>query len=158
MTQLLDLGSLGHAEKDVLILALWEQVQKLSARVAELEVKLGGPPKAPENPSVPPSQARKANKATNKHGKRLTKRYGKDRDSLFTFMTECAVPPTNNASERDIQPSTVLRNVTGGFRSDWASGFHAAILSTRNTGRRHDLSAFQAIQTALDGDPVLRPG
>ena len=34
--------------------------------------------------------------------KRLRKRYGKDRDSLFTFMTERDVPATNNGSERDI--------------------------------------------------------
>ena len=44
MTRLPDLGGLSHAEKDVLIRALWEQVEKLSARVAELEAKLGGPP------------------------------------------------------------------------------------------------------------------
>ncbi len=58
MTRLPDLGGLGHAEKDALILALWEQIEKLSARVAELEAKLDGPPKTPENSSVPPSQAR----------------------------------------------------------------------------------------------------
>ncbi len=47
--------------------------------------------------------------------KRLRKRYGKDRDSLFTFMTEPGVPPTNNGSERDIRPSTIFRKVTNGF-------------------------------------------
>ncbi len=95
---------------------------------------------------------------TNKDGKRLRKRYAKDRDSLFTFMTERAVPPTNNGSERDIRPSTIFRKVTGGFRSDWGSDLYAAVRSTLNTGRRHDLSALQAIQTALNGEPILRPG
>ncbi len=56
---------------------------------------------------------------TNAHGIRLRKRYGKDRDSLFTFMTERAVPPTNNGSERDLRPSTIFRTVTNGFRSEW---------------------------------------
>ena len=45
MTQLPDLSRLSHDEKDALILALWAQVQLLTARVAELEAKLGVPPK-----------------------------------------------------------------------------------------------------------------
>ena len=40
---------------------------------------------------------------------RVPWRYGKDHDSLFTFMTERGVPPTNNGSERDIRTLTVFR-------------------------------------------------
>jgi len=39
------------------------QVQTLVARVAELEAKLGGPPKTPDNSSLPPSQGKKPNRA-----------------------------------------------------------------------------------------------
>src|SRR5271157_1637060 len=39
------------------------QVQTLTARVAELEAKLGAPPKTPDNSSVPPSQGKKPNRA-----------------------------------------------------------------------------------------------
>ena len=53
MTQLPDLSRLSNDEKDALILALWAQVQLLTARVAELEAKLGVPPKTPDNSSVP---------------------------------------------------------------------------------------------------------
>ena len=35
-----DLSQLSEAEKDALILALWTQVQALTARVAELEARL----------------------------------------------------------------------------------------------------------------------
>ena len=42
MTELPDLSQLTHEEKDALIRALWAQVQALTARVAELEAKLGG--------------------------------------------------------------------------------------------------------------------
>ncbi len=98
-----------------------------------------------------------ASQPSNAHGKRLRKRYGKDRDSLFTFITEREVPPTNNGSERDIRPSTTFRKVTGGFRSEWGGDLYAAVRSTLNTGRCHDLSALQAIQTALNGEPI-RPG
>ncbi len=62
MTPLPDLSSLSHDEKDALIRALWAQVQALTARVAELEAKLGAPPKTPDNSSVPPSQGKKPNR------------------------------------------------------------------------------------------------
>ena len=45
--------------------------------------------------------------------------------------------------------STVLRKVTTGFRSDRGRDLFAAVRSIVNTGQRHGLSAFQAIQKAL---------
>ncbi|HYJ31752.1 MAG TPA: transposase, partial [Candidatus Binatia bacterium] len=74
MTQLPDLSRLSHDEKDALILALWAQVQLLTARVAELEAKLGVPPKTPDNSSVPPSKGHKPNQA--KKAKRSGPRQG----------------------------------------------------------------------------------
>src|SRR5215217_7897364 len=62
MDRLPDLTSLSHDEKDALIRALWAQVQALTARVAELEAKLGVPPKAPDTSSLPPSQGKKPNR------------------------------------------------------------------------------------------------
>jgi transposase len=57
-----DLGRLTEAEKDTLILALWAQVQALTARVAELEERLNEPPKTPSNSSLPPSKSHKVNR------------------------------------------------------------------------------------------------
>lgn len=90
--------------------------------------------------------------------KRLRKRYGKDRGSLFTFMTERGVPPTNNGSERDLRPSATFRKVTGGFRSDWAPDFYAAVRSTLNTGRKQGLTAFQTIERTLSGRTIFQAG
>src|SRR6266481_5286221 len=39
------------------------RIEELTRRVAELEAMLGGPPKTPDNSSVPPSQGRKPNRA-----------------------------------------------------------------------------------------------
>ncbi|MDQ2763811.1 MAG: DUF6444 domain-containing protein [Pseudomonadota bacterium] len=58
MTELPDLSQLTREEKDALIRALWAQVQALTVRVAELEARLGAPPKTPDNSSLPPSKAR----------------------------------------------------------------------------------------------------
>ena len=66
MDRLPDLSSLMPAEKDALIQALWAQVQALTARVAELEAKLGVPPKTPDNSSMPPSQGERRTAATSR--------------------------------------------------------------------------------------------
>ena len=63
MTELPDLSQLTHDEKDALIRALRAQVQVLTARVAELEAKLAGPPTTPGNSSLPPSRGKKPNRA-----------------------------------------------------------------------------------------------
>ena len=55
-----DLSLLSHEQKDALITALMAQVAALTARVAELEAKLGLPPKTPDNSSLPPSKGQKA--------------------------------------------------------------------------------------------------
>lgn len=55
-----DLSDLSHAEKDALILRLAALADALTKRVAELEARLGQPPKTPDNSSTPPSRALKA--------------------------------------------------------------------------------------------------
>src|SRR3954454_4236752 len=62
MTPPPDLSKLTEAEKDALILALWVQVQALTARVAELEARLNEPSKTPSNSSLPPSKGHKVNR------------------------------------------------------------------------------------------------
>src|SRR5208337_1606644 len=54
-----NLSNLSHAQKDALIASLMAQVAALTARLAELEAKLGLPPKTPDNSSVPPSKGQK---------------------------------------------------------------------------------------------------
>ncbi len=62
MNDLPDLSALSHGEKAALIRALWAQVQALTARVAELEARLGEPPKNSDNSSQPPSRDNKPNR------------------------------------------------------------------------------------------------
>lgn len=70
MAQLPDLSRLSHGEKDALISGLWEQVQTLTHRVAELEARLNEPPKNSGNSSVPPSRDRKPNRPERSPGTR----------------------------------------------------------------------------------------
>jgi transposase len=69
-----DLRKLTEAEKDTLILALWAQVQTLTARVAALEARLNQPAKTSGNSSLPPSKSHKANRP--EKGKRAGPRQG----------------------------------------------------------------------------------
>jgi transposase len=94
----------------------------------------------------------------NPHGKRLRKRYGKVRNSLFTFLEHPDVPPDNNSSERELRPTATYRKVTGGFRSNWSANLYAAIRSVVGTAARRGRNAYQAIRAGLDGETVVQPG
>jgi transposase len=95
---------------------------------------------------------------TNSHGKRLRKRYGKVRNSLFTFLEHPDVPPDNNSSEREVRPTATYRKVTGGFRSVWAADLFADVRSIVGTAARCGIDAYDAIRTVLRGGSVLQPG
>src|SRR5438105_2817388 len=58
---------------------------------------------------------------------RLWVRFRDDREQLFVFLYDSAVPPTNNASEQALRHSVVHRKVTGGFRSGWGADAHAIV-------------------------------
>ena len=65
---------------------------------------------------------------------------------------------TNNACERALRPSVIFRKVTNCFRAEWGAKVCAAAASVIATGRLHGLSALEALQAALAGAPVMRPG
>jgi transposase len=94
----------------------------------------------------------------NPHGRRLRKRYGKVRNSLFTFLEHPDAPPDNNGSERELRPTATYRKVTGGFRSNWGADLFAAVRSVVGTAARCGLNAYQAIRAVLDGETVVQPG
>jgi transposase len=96
-----------------------------------------------------------ARQPTTKDGIRLRQRYGQFRDHLFTFLTDPSVPATNNGSEQDLRPSVVYRKVTNGFRAPWGADLFASIRSVIDTGRRHALSPFAAIQRTLAGQSLF---
>ena len=93
-----------------------------------------------------------------KDARRLRKRYGKHRGSLFTFLDHPEIAPDNNGSERALRPTATYRKVTGGFRSTWGADLYAAVRSTVGTAARHGINAFAAIQSALGISDVYAVG
>src|SRR6188472_4326368 len=61
MPELPNLDHLSHAEKDVLIRALWRRLEAAERRIVELEARLAEPGKTPDNSSLPPSKGQKPN-------------------------------------------------------------------------------------------------
>src|SRR5215472_17192907 len=70
-----ELANLSRDELIALARAQAAQIAELTRRIAELEGKLG-PPKTPDNSSVPPSQGRKANRAERRAAKKRKGRPG----------------------------------------------------------------------------------
>ena len=71
-----DLVKLSKEELIALALAQTAQIEELTRRIADLEAKLGGPPKTPDNSSLPPSQGRKPNRADRRAAKKRKGRPG----------------------------------------------------------------------------------
>src|ERR1700745_4508633 len=71
-----DLAKLSTEELIALALAQTAQIEELTRRIADLEAKLGGPPKTPDNSSLPPSQGRKPNRAERRAAKKRKGRPG----------------------------------------------------------------------------------
>jgi transposase len=71
------------------------------------------------------------------------------RPNLFVFMSNRAVPPTNNESERALRPCATYRKITNGFRSQWGAIQYADIRSVIETARRRSTGPLQAIRDVI---------
>ena len=86
---------------------------------------------------------------------RLWVRFREQREQLFVFLYDPAVPPTNNASEQALRNSVVHRKVTGGFRSDWGADAHAIVTTVLDTARKRGETVLSTLQGALGGPAPL---
>lgn len=93
------LSQLSKDELIDIILAQARQIETLSARVGELEARLGQPPKTPDNSSLPPSRGAKANKPERPRGLRREASVGRaggggplhpDPDRIVEAWARCA--------------------------------------------------------------------
>ena len=82
-------------------------------------------------------------------GRKLHKRMLANRAHLFVFMSNRAVPPTNNISERHLRPSVIFRKVTNGFRCEWGAQTYAAFRSVVSTAKANRASVLDTIQFVL---------
>ena len=90
----------------------------------------------------------------NREGQKLLRIIKKYRQNLFVFVTNRAVPPTNNGSEQALRPCVVFRKITNCFRSQWGAKLYADVRSVFETARRRGIPILQAIRLTLDEQPL----
>ena len=88
---------------------------------------------------------------THAKGAKLQKAMARGRGNLFLFVTNRALEPTNNGSERALRPCVTFRKITGGFRTAWGAELYADIRSVLETARRRAIPPLQAIHLTLNG-------
>jgi transposase len=70
-------------------------------------------------------------------------------DSLFVFLTEHGVEPTNNFGERMIRFAVLWRKRSQGTKSEKGNHWVERVLSLRQTCRLHGKSTFDVIVDAM---------
>ena len=93
---------------------------------------------------------------------KLRRRIARDREHLFVFVTDRAVPAPNNVSEQALRPSVIFRKVTNGFRSEWSAQTYAAFRSVVSTAKTNQRSVLNELRNALAatsvGNAFAQPG
>ena len=78
------------------------------------------------------------------------------------FVTNRAVPSTNNVSERHLRPSVIFRKVTNGFRCEWGAETYAAFRSVVSTAKANRASVLDVLRfvvaTKLSAQPLAKAG
>src|ERR1700759_96218 len=90
----------------------------------------------------------------NRQGQKLLQIIKKYRQNLFVFVTNRAVPPTNNGSEQALRPCVIFRKITNCFRSHWGPKLYADVRSVFETARRRGIPILQSIRLTLDEQPL----
>lgn len=91
---------------------------------------------------------------THAAGVQLQRVIKKIRRHMFVFVTNRAIPATNNGSERALRPCVTFRKITNGFRTEWGARLYADIRSVIETARRRAITALEAIRLTLAGTPL----
>ena len=88
-------------------------------------------------------------------GRKLRRRMLANRAHLFVFMSNRAVPYTNNVSERHLRPSVVFRKLTNGFRCQWGAETYAAFRSVVSTAKANQASVLATVRFVLDANQPI---
>lgn len=70
-------------------------------------------------------------------------------ESLFVFVTDPAVPPTNNAAERSLRQLVTIRKISGGSRSATGTATRMTLASLYGTWRLQGINPYEATHQLL---------
>ena len=89
-------------------------------------------------------------------GRKPRKRMLASRAHLFVFMTNRAVPCTDNVSERHLRPSVIFRKVTNGFRRERGAEAYAAFRSVFSTVKANGASVLDTVRFVLSASQARK--
>lgn len=87
----------------------------------------------------------------------LCRRIAKYLPELFTFVTDPAVPATNNGAERSIRPVVIQRKISGGTRSPTGTTTFTRLATLFGTWRARGLDPLVACQRLLSPQALPLP-
>jgi transposase len=76
---------------------------------------------------------------------------------VLRFLSDTAIPPTNNQAERDARPAKTQQKISGRLRSQTAARHRYAVRGYASTAAKHGHQVFTAIRDALAGNPWIPP-
>lgn len=80
---------------------------------------------------------------------RFAKLLRKQRSRLLTFLYHAAVPPTNNAAERELRPAVVVRKTGGCNRTPAGADAHAILASVLRTCQKQGFDPVEVLKLVL---------
>lgn len=80
---------------------------------------------------------------------RFAKTLRKQRSRLLTFLYHAAVPPTNNAAERELRPAVVVRKTGGCNRTPAGADAHAILASVLRTCQKQGFDPVEVLKLVL---------
>ena len=105
-----------------------------------------------ENPIPPEPQEKKRGRTARTKTRNLLDRMRGYANDILRFMTDAAVPFTNNQAERDIRMVKVQQKISGSFRSWDGAQFFCRIRGYLSTSEKHNISSADALKTLFNGD------
>lgn len=75
--------------------------------------------------------------------------------SVCLFVHDFRVPFDNNQAERDVRNVKTKTKVSGGFRTEDGAKDYVAVTSFLSTARKHNISVFDALTAAFNGNPEI---
>lgn len=111
---------------------------------------------ADEECPLPPDQPQKK-KGRKKKGKErsLIERLMALKASVCLFIRDFSVPFDNNQAERDVRNVKTKTKVSGCFRTESGAQNYLDIMSYISTGRKHGISAYEALTAAFAGNAEI---
>ncbi len=87
----------------------------------------------------------------NDENERLADHLNRNRDHLFTFLTQSGIDATNHRAERAIRPAVLARKISGGSRTERGALAHACLTSVNQSARQQGRNFCRMLADLLCG-------